>query len=69
MANVLKCYFKDAGGKEISISYNYVKDGLTGATVRALMEGMVANAAIYATPPVELVAAEVVVTSTTPIAL
>lgn len=69
MANSLKASFKDAGGKQITATFPYVKDSAADAQVKALMEGMVANSDIYANPPVSLVKAEIVSTVTREVSL
>ena len=64
MANSLKASFEDSAGKQITSTYNYVKDSVTDAQVKALMQGMVANNDIYANPPIAIVKAEIVTTVT-----
>ena len=66
--NKLRLGFKDATGKSISATYNYA-DPTKGAFVRALMEGMIANGAIYATAPASIVDAAFITTTETPVEL
>lgn len=67
--NNLKCKFKDAGNQDLTFTVNYANPSVTGAAVRALMEGMIANGAIYSSAPVAIVSAALVSTTETPITL
>ena len=68
MATSLRLKFKDASDKDLTLSVGYA-DVSAGASVRPLMEGMIANGAIYDTVPVAIVAAEFVTTTITPVSL
>ena len=68
MAATLRLGFRDAGGEAITYNYKYA-DVTKAASVRPLMEGIVANNAIFTNPPVTIDFAEYVVTTTTPITL
>ena len=68
MASCLKLKFKDASAKDMTVTFDYA-NAAAGASVRALMEGMIANAAIYAAAPAVIVAAEFVTTTVTPVSL
>ncbi len=68
MDTCLKLKFKDASGKTLLTSFNYA-DPSAAASVRPLMEGMIANAAIFSTAPAVIVSAEFVTTTVTPVSL
>jgi len=64
----LKTKFKDASGQEQTFTLNYA-NAAAGAAVRPLMEGMIANGAIYDTAPATIVSAAFVTTTETPVSL
>ena len=68
MAATLRLGFRDAGGEAITFNYKYA-DVTKSASVRPLMEGIVANSTIFSNPPATIDFAEYVVTTTTPITL
>ncbi len=68
MATCLKVKFKDASAKDLTASFNYA-NASAGASVRPLMEGFIANAAIFSTAPAAIVSAEFVTTTITPVSL
>lgn len=69
MATSLRLKFKDADARTISSNFNYAKTDAAPAAVKALMEGMIANKAIYSPEPVSIVGAAFVTTTETPITL
>lgn len=69
MAISLKLKFKDADARTISNTFNYAKATAAPADVKALMEKMIANKAIYSTEPVAIVGASFMETTETPITL
>lgn len=68
MATSLKVKFKDASGKDVTNTFGYANEA-AAASVRPLMEGMIANGDIYNTAPAAIVAAEFVTVTTTPVSL
>lgn len=70
MANTTKLnlVFKDAADKNVNFSFNYANKA-AAASVRPLMEAMIANSAIYSTPPAVIVSAAFVETVETPVSL
>ena len=68
MAATLRLGFRDASGEALTYNYKYA-DVTKAANVRPLMEGIVANSAIFVNPPATIDFAEYVVTTTTPITL
>ena len=69
MSVSLKLKFKDADARTISSTFNHVKSDAEASAVKALMEGMIANKAIYSPEPVTIVGAEFVTVSSTPVSL
>ena len=69
MATSLKLKFRDADAKELSTTFNYANSSAGAPAVKALMEGMIANGAIYAAAPASIVSAEFVTTTATPVSL
>lgn len=67
--STLRLKFKDADARTISSNFNYAKATAAPADVKALMEGMIANKAIYSTEPVAIVGASFIETTETPITL
>ena len=67
--STLKLKFKDADARTISSSFNYAKPDAAPADVKALMEGMIANKAIYSPEPAAIVGAAFVTTTETPVVL
>lgn len=64
----LRLGFKDTSGNALTYNYKYA-DTTKSANVRPLMEGMIANASMFAKPPATIDFAEYIVTTTTPISL
>ncbi len=64
----LKLGFQDINGKNMSAIFNYA-DKTAGASVRPLMEAMIANSAIFTTPPAVIVDAAFIETTETPVSL
>lgn len=67
--NSLRLRFKDASDKDSDLSFRYAKTTATGAQVKALGEGIIANTQMYKKTYSSLVSAEFVITSTTPITI
>lgn len=68
MAVTLRCVFKDGADKEQTMNFKHANK-TKGAYVRAFMETVVANSAIYVAGPVSLVSAEFIETTSTPVEL
>lgn len=69
MSVSLKLKFKDADARNISSTLNHVKPDAGAPAVKALMEGMIANKAIYSPEPASIVGAEFVTVTNTPVSL
>lgn len=69
MSVSLKLKFKDADARAISSTLNHVKPDAGAPAVKALMEGMIANKAIYSPEPASIVGAEFVTVTNTPVSL
>ena len=69
MSVSLKLKFKDTDARTISSTFNHVKPSAEASAVKALMEGMIANKAIYSPEPVAIVGAEFVTVTNTPVSL
>ena len=63
----LSLTFTDGDGASINHSYNYANPEVTSASVKALMQGIVANGAIFDRVPVATKSAKIVVTEETSI--
>lgn len=59
----LVCTFKDSDGAEFNMSFNYASSEMAANSVKALMNGIVANGSIFEKTPVSAKGAKVVVTS------
>lgn len=68
MAATLRLGFKDGAGESLTYNYKYA-DVTKAASVKPLMEGIIANGANFVTPPVTIDFAEYIVTTTTPVSL
>lgn len=68
MAVTLRCNFKDASGDDMSMNFKHA-DKTKGANVRAFMETVIGNAAVYVKKPTSLVSAEFIETTSTPVEL
>lgn len=61
MATSLKLVFDvDGGNKKLSLIFPYAKASATGAQIKALMQGIVADGAVYSPAPAAIVSAEFV---------
>lgn len=60
----LECNFKDENGKAMSMSFNYAKSDLTDGAAKDLMDGLIANGAVFKKAPYEKVDANLITTST-----
>ncbi len=61
----LKMTFESATGATINQSYNYIDPEVEQASVKALMEGIIANGSIFANVPAAMKTAKIVVTDET----
>ena len=68
MATTLKTKFTDSAGKDLTVSFSHA-DVTKAAAVKPLMQGMIANGAIYANAPVAMVSADFVTTTTIPVSI
>lgn len=57
--------FEDSEEKKVRHSFNYVKDDLTAAAAKALMNGMITNGSVYVKVPETIVSASLVTTTET----
>ena len=64
----LRLGFKDANGKNMTATFNYANK-TAGASVRPLMEGMIANGAIWNPAPAVIIDASFIETTETPVSL
>ena len=64
----LKLYFKDAAGETATWNFKRANKA-AGASVRPLMEAMIANGAAFRTPPAVIASAECIVPTSTPVSL
>ena len=69
MATRLKLVFSGAGEKKITMLFPYARSSATGAEVKALMQGIMADGSIYEDVPRGIVGAEFLESSSTPINL
>lgn len=65
MAVKLVLEFNDAGGTSRKWSFSNADNNVATSSVKALMNGMIANGSIFAHPPVTKVGAKLVVTTET----
>lgn len=64
----LKLYFKNASGDTVTFAFRHANK-TAGASVRPLMEGMIANTAMFKDTLTAIDAAEFIVTTATPVSL
>jgi len=64
----LKLYFRNTAGETLTWSFKRANK-TAGASVRPLMEAMIANSAAFKTPPAVIDSAEFIVTTSTPVSL
>ena len=57
--------FTGSTGKTVKNSYNYVDEEVEGATVKSVMQGIIANGDIFENVPIAIKSAAVVTTDTT----
>jgi hypothetical protein len=62
MATSLRLVFGANAGKKVSIAYNYADATCGNASVKSLMQTIIANGEIFAEPPLSIVGAEFVST-------
>lgn len=65
----LKLYFLKSNGNEMSMTVKYARQDASNANIKALMQGIIANGAIFENTPVALKAAKIVTTETTDVDL
>lgn len=65
----LKMDFAKSNGDDMSITYNYIKNNVSNANVKALMEGMITNGAIYEKVPAIIKSATIITTEETAVDL
>ena len=61
--------FSKANGKTMQLSYKYARQDVSNANIKALMQGIVANGAIFENVPAAINSAKIVTTETTDIDL
>lgn len=61
--------FKKSNGELISIVYNDIKQDVSAANVKTLMEGIVANGSIFEKVPATIVDAKIITTEATAVDL
>lgn len=69
MAVRLKLVFSGAGEKKVTMLFPYAKASATGAEVKALMQGIVADGGVYEEVPTGIVGAEFLESTSTPVDL
>lgn len=69
MATKLVMDFKDGNGDTVRISYNYADPEVQTSSVKALVNGIIANGSFFTKPPVSASAAKLVTTTETAIDL
>ena len=69
MATRLKLVFSGAGEKKVTMLFPYARSSATGAEVKALMQGIVADGNIYDDVPKGIVGAEFLDSTSTPVNL
>lgn len=69
MATRLRLVFSGAGDKKIVMLFPCARSSATGAEVKALMQGIVADGNIYENVPTGIVGAEFLDSSSTPVNL
>lgn len=65
----LRLNFAKSNGNDMSLVYRYVKENVSKANVKSLMQGIVANGAIFENTPATIKSAKHVETTTTDIDL
>ena len=60
----LRTKFKDAGGDNMTINFPYADEDTEDADVKALMNGIITNKALWQKQPTEKVSAEMISTTT-----
>ena len=63
----LKLVFADATGNDLSFTLQHANKSVSGAEVKALMNGMISNGTIYETAPVAITSATMITTTETEI--
>jgi len=61
--------FAKANGNDMSLTYNYARQDASNANIKLLMEGIVANGAIFQNIPIAIRSAKIVTTETTDVDL
>ncbi|MBQ7150921.1 MAG: DUF2922 domain-containing protein [Synergistaceae bacterium] len=61
--NKLVLAFEGSNGKEVSFTYSYADPEVESATVKALVNGIIANGEIFDNPPVKAKSAKIVTTT------
>lgn len=61
--------FAKANGNDMSLSYAYARQDVSNASIKSLMQGIVANGAIFENVPVAIRSAKIVTTDTTDVDL
>lgn len=69
VATRLKLVFTGVGDKKIAMQFPYVRGSATGAEVKALMQGIVADGGVYVDVPTGIVGAELLDSTSTPVDL
>jgi len=68
-ATVLKLYFAKANGNEMSMTVKYADPEASNVNIKTLMQGIIANGAIFENTPVAIKSAKIVTTTTTDVDL
>ena len=61
----LSLNFTKSSGELMNITYSNVKQNVSSANVKALMQGIIANGDIFSNRPVAIISAEIITTDKT----
>ena len=65
----LSLNFAKSNGKSMNLSYSYARQDVSNANIKALMQGIVANGAIFENTPAAINSAKIITTETTDVDL
>ena len=65
----LSLNFAKSNGNSMNLSYNYARQDASNANIKLLMEGIVANGAIFQNQPAAIRSAKIITTETTDVDL
>ena len=65
----LSLNFAKSNGNSMNLSYSYARQDASNANIKALMQGIVANGAIFENTPAAIRSAKIITTETTDVDL